>query len=533
MLRSESAAPAPGRGQLADVDRARRRVQRPRRSRRDQSSGRTTSRAHALVALENTHNRGGGAVFPPDDVSRRARWRDRRGLALHLDGARIWNAARRDRRPSRVAAPRDSCRVCLCKGLGAPVGSLVRGSRDSSPRARFRKWLGGGMRQAGVLAAAGCTRSTTTSSGSPTTTSTPGCSPRPAVSTRPPSTPTSSSCRSRTRPPSWPRRRRRACWCRRWAPPRCGWSPTSTSTGRAPRRAADVLRKCRLRAGRRCRRRKATGILAFRLGWGKGAPMSGLKSVGSLGHEAQGEAGRLPGQQVRVPVLRLPGTRAPAGRPRLRGAPAVRRRRRRGATLGLLPVRQRRPGAADLPLPQERPRPPRPGRRAAARCTSHRRPAWHARSARSASRSTSRATCTPRATTTHRTSRTSTRRRRSRSGTTRSTSCCAATCSSTSPRTTSPSPSWHGCSSPAARPSCRCRYRRTPGRPSRTSPSLTRRTASGCSGSSTTCMRQLVDRLAAGGFTVQWSTSPASTPATAPTRARALRLLGLSRMGTP
>jgi threonine aldolase len=79
------------------------------------------------------------------------------GLALHLDGARVWNAAVASGRSEReLVAGFDSASVCLSKGLGAPVGSLVAGSRDFVHRAhRVRKMMGGGMRQAGVLAAAG------------------------------------------------------------------------------------------------------------------------------------------------------------------------------------------------------------------------------------------------------------------------------------------------------------------------------------------------------------------------------------------
>src|SRR5262245_21107842 len=110
-----------------------------------------------LLAIENTHNAAGGRVFPPDllvDVTRAAR---EAGLALHLDGARLWNAAIALGRPvGELAAPFDTVSVCLSKGLGAPVGSLVAGSRELVERLqRIRKMYGGGMRQAGVLAAAG------------------------------------------------------------------------------------------------------------------------------------------------------------------------------------------------------------------------------------------------------------------------------------------------------------------------------------------------------------------------------------------
>jgi threonine aldolase len=109
-----------------------------------------------LVAVENTHNRGGGRVWPRaqlDGVVARAR---AGGLALHLDGARIWNAAVATGRPEHeLAAPFDTVSACFSKGLGAPVGSVIAGGRDDVERARrFRKMLGGGMRQVGILCAA-------------------------------------------------------------------------------------------------------------------------------------------------------------------------------------------------------------------------------------------------------------------------------------------------------------------------------------------------------------------------------------------
>jgi threonine aldolase len=110
----------------------------------------------SLVALENTHNRGGGKLFPEHDAAEVARAAKELGLALHLDGARLWNAAvASGRSPAELAAPYDTVNVCFSKGLGAPVGSALAGTRDAISRARrFRKMLGGGMRQAGVLAAA-------------------------------------------------------------------------------------------------------------------------------------------------------------------------------------------------------------------------------------------------------------------------------------------------------------------------------------------------------------------------------------------
>lgn len=110
-----------------------------------------------LLCVENTHNRGGGAVTPPAAMAGLRALCDERGLRLHLDGARIWNAAvALDVDPAVLAADADSVACCLSKGLGAPVGSLVAGSAALVARARrARKLLGGGMRQAGVLAAAG------------------------------------------------------------------------------------------------------------------------------------------------------------------------------------------------------------------------------------------------------------------------------------------------------------------------------------------------------------------------------------------
>jgi threonine aldolase len=110
-----------------------------------------------LVALENTHNRAGGRVLPQDGVRAVAALARARGLAVHLDGARILNASVASGiAPAALAEPADTVSLCLSKGLGAPVGSLLAGPRDLVLAAhRFRKMLGGGMRQAGVLAAAG------------------------------------------------------------------------------------------------------------------------------------------------------------------------------------------------------------------------------------------------------------------------------------------------------------------------------------------------------------------------------------------
>jgi len=110
----------------------------------------------ALLCLENTHNRGGGAVYPPDRVTELCELAHANGVRVHLDGARIFNAAVRLGRSVRdLTSEFDSLSFCFSKGLGAPVGSMAVGSRELIDRARrIRKTLGGGMRQAGVLAAA-------------------------------------------------------------------------------------------------------------------------------------------------------------------------------------------------------------------------------------------------------------------------------------------------------------------------------------------------------------------------------------------
>lgn len=110
-----------------------------------------------LVVLENTHNRAGGTIFPLEqirDISHLAR---AKGLKMHLDGARLWNAHVATGIPlDDYAKYFDTVSVCLSKGLGAPVGSVLTGSAQIIDEAhRFRKLYGGGMRQAGILAAAG------------------------------------------------------------------------------------------------------------------------------------------------------------------------------------------------------------------------------------------------------------------------------------------------------------------------------------------------------------------------------------------
>jgi threonine aldolase len=111
----------------------------------------------AALAVENTHNRGGGTVQPLETLRRLRAVADGAGLPVHCDGARIWNAHIATGVPlDTYGSLFDTLSVCLSKGLGAPVGSLVVSTADRVRRARvLRKRLGGGMRQAGVLAAAG------------------------------------------------------------------------------------------------------------------------------------------------------------------------------------------------------------------------------------------------------------------------------------------------------------------------------------------------------------------------------------------
>jgi threonine aldolase len=109
-----------------------------------------------LVALENTHNRGGGRVYPIEKIQAISAWAHDRGLVMHLDGARLWNAIVATSVPAADWAQHfDSVSVCFSKGLGAPLGSALAGSQEFVTRARrIRKLLGGGMRQAGIVAAA-------------------------------------------------------------------------------------------------------------------------------------------------------------------------------------------------------------------------------------------------------------------------------------------------------------------------------------------------------------------------------------------
>ncbi|MCL4109399.1 UNVERIFIED_CONTAM: hypothetical protein GTU68_033224 [Idotea baltica] len=111
----------------------------------------------SIVSVENTCNKGGGAVFPYAEILRIRKVCDEHGLHLHLDGARLFNAiVASDQQPKDFGKVFDTISICLSKGLGAPVGSLLLGSAEKIEKAkRVRKVLGGGMRQAGFLAAAG------------------------------------------------------------------------------------------------------------------------------------------------------------------------------------------------------------------------------------------------------------------------------------------------------------------------------------------------------------------------------------------
>lgn len=110
-----------------------------------------------LVCLESTHNRGGGTIYPLEKMAGIYRLAKSKELLVHLDGARLWNASvATGIKPREYAQWADSVSVCLSKGLGAPIGSLVAGSKPFIDRVhRFRKMFGGGMRQVGIIAAAG------------------------------------------------------------------------------------------------------------------------------------------------------------------------------------------------------------------------------------------------------------------------------------------------------------------------------------------------------------------------------------------
>jgi len=111
----------------------------------------------ALISLENTHNKAGGTIFPLEEIVKIREVAEAHGLPMHLDGARLFNAVvATGIDPSEWAGHFDTVSICLSKGLGAPVGSVLLGSREFIDRAVWvRKRFGGAMRQAGVLAAAG------------------------------------------------------------------------------------------------------------------------------------------------------------------------------------------------------------------------------------------------------------------------------------------------------------------------------------------------------------------------------------------
>lgn len=110
-----------------------------------------------LICLENTHNRAGGTIIPPEVIEEICQLAHQRNIQVHLDGARIFNAAiALNIEPALLTKNVDSVMFCLSKGLSAPVGSILAGSKEFIQRARkHRKMLGGGMRQAGIVAAAG------------------------------------------------------------------------------------------------------------------------------------------------------------------------------------------------------------------------------------------------------------------------------------------------------------------------------------------------------------------------------------------
>lgn len=110
-----------------------------------------------LVEIENTHNRAGGVIFPQDEIERICVIAAEHEIATYLDGARLWNVAVATARPAdELARPFDLVSVALSKGLGAPGGSLLAGSKEIVGRCvRYRRMLGGAMRQVGIFAAAG------------------------------------------------------------------------------------------------------------------------------------------------------------------------------------------------------------------------------------------------------------------------------------------------------------------------------------------------------------------------------------------
>ncbi|MFT3841568.1 MAG: GntG family PLP-dependent aldolase [Myxococcaceae bacterium] len=110
----------------------------------------------SLIEIENTHNRAGGVVLPQAEIVKICGAARERGVATYLDGARVWNAAVASGKPvGDLAAPFDLVGACFSKGLGAPVGSILAGTRATIDRAnRYRRMFGGAMRQSGLLAAA-------------------------------------------------------------------------------------------------------------------------------------------------------------------------------------------------------------------------------------------------------------------------------------------------------------------------------------------------------------------------------------------
>jgi len=110
----------------------------------------------SLIVIENTHNRGGGSIWPVENIAAIRQLADRNGLRMHMDGARLMNACvASGRGPREYARYFDSVAMCFSKGLGAPVGSAVAGSAEFISKVRFfRKQFGGAMRQSGLLAAA-------------------------------------------------------------------------------------------------------------------------------------------------------------------------------------------------------------------------------------------------------------------------------------------------------------------------------------------------------------------------------------------
>jgi threonine aldolase len=109
----------------------------------------------SLICLENTHNKAGGTIYPLEEIQSIHKLAREKNVALHLDGARLWNASVETKiTPKEYASYFDTVSVCFSKGLGAPVGSAITGTKAKIESARkYRKIFGGGMRQAGILAA--------------------------------------------------------------------------------------------------------------------------------------------------------------------------------------------------------------------------------------------------------------------------------------------------------------------------------------------------------------------------------------------